>query len=173
MPRPCSMDPARTRVVRWLSAWLLAITGTSVQAVPPPPPDDVRIVGVLDGRTIVVTPYGDPFRVRLACLQAPHPPQGGAALAARAALEKLLPPGTWVALARRSTAADGVELAEAVAAGTAPPVNLQLVRDGMAVLDRNASGPCSQESYREADRKARTTRLGLWRRLACIPPRRP
>lgn len=167
------MDPARTRVVPWLSAWLLAFTGTSVQAVPPPPPDDVRIVSVLDGRTLMVTPYGDPFRVRLACLMAPQPPEAAAALAARTALEKLLPPGTWVTLASRSTATDGVELAEVLPAGTAVPVNLQLLRDGMAVVDRSASGPCSRETYREADWSARTRRLGLWRQPSGTPPLRP
>jgi hypothetical protein len=34
----------------------LPLVGTTVRAIPPPPPDDVRIVKVLDGNTIVVRP---------------------------------------------------------------------------------------------------------------------
>lgn len=44
-----------------LSALLLSITGASALAIPPSPPDDVRVVQVLDGHTNVVAPYGDPF----------------------------------------------------------------------------------------------------------------
>ena len=56
---------------------------------------------VLDGNTIVVTPYGDPFQVRLACIHSPQLHQGAAGLAAKAALESLLQPGAWVTLATR------------------------------------------------------------------------
>ncbi len=71
----------------------LPMAGTTVRAIPPPPPDDVRIVKVLDGNTIVVTPYGDPFQVRLACIHSPQLHQGTAGLAAKATLESLLQPG--------------------------------------------------------------------------------
>ncbi len=54
------------------------------------------MVGVLDGNTIIVTPYGDPFTVRLLCMQAPQLRQGRAGLAAKATLQRLLQPGTWV-----------------------------------------------------------------------------
>jgi hypothetical protein len=53
-----------------LFALLLPITAAPGRAIPPPPPDDVRIVRVLDGNTILVMPYGSPFRVRRA------PPMG-------------------------------------------------------------------------------------------------
>jgi endonuclease YncB( thermonuclease family) len=156
------MDAAMNRAVVGLSALILSITGATVRAIPPPPPDDVRIVRVLDGNTIVVTPYGDPFRVRLACIHSPQLHQGAAGLAAKAALERLLQPGTWVTLATRSTATDGVELAEIIPYGTKVPINLLLVQDGMAFMDRNPSSLCSQESYREAELSARARRLGLW-----------
>lgn len=145
-----------------LSALLLSMTGVPSRAIPPPPPDDVRVVKVLDGNTIIVTPYGDPFTVRLACIHAPSLHQGTAGLAARAALESLLPPGAWVTLSTRSKAADGVDLAEIIPVGATVPINLSLVQAGMAALDRKASKPCSQVSYREAELRARTMRLGLW-----------
>lgn len=149
-----------------LSALLLSMSGASGRAIPPPPPDDVRIVRVLSGNTIVVTPYGQPFKVRLACIHSPQLHQGAAGPAAKAALESLLPPGTWVTLSTRSKATDGVELAEIIPHGTTVPVNLRLVRDGMALMDRNASSTCSQHSYREAELSARTRRLGLWGQTA-------
>jgi len=77
-------------------------------------------------------------------------------------LESLLQPDTWVTLSTRSKATDGVELAEINLHGTAEPINLRLVRDGMAFRDRNASSPCRRKNYREAELGARTRKLGLW-----------
>jgi len=74
------MDAAMNRAFMALSALLLSITGVTVGAIPSPPPDDVRIVRVLDGNTIVVTPYADPFSVRLACIHSPQLHQGAAGL---------------------------------------------------------------------------------------------
>ena len=140
----------------------LPMAGTIVRAIPPPPPDDVRIVKVLDGNTIVVTPYGDPFQVRLACIHSPQLHQGTAGLAAKAALESLLQPGAWVTLATRRKATDGGELAVIIAAGTTVSINLRQVQAGMALMERNASSLCSQDSYREAELSAKTRKLGLW-----------
>jgi endonuclease YncB( thermonuclease family) len=161
------------RAVLGLSALLLAISVANVHAIPPPPPDDVRIVRVIDGNTIVVTPSGDPFQVRLACIHAPHLRQGTAGRAAKAALERLLPAGAWVTLATRSKAPDGVELAEILPSGASVPINLSLVRDGMAFMDRHAASPCNRDRYQEAEWNARARRLGLWRRSAFTHPLRP
>jgi endonuclease YncB( thermonuclease family) len=151
----------------------LPIVGKTVRAIPPPPPDDVRIVKVIDGNTIVVTPYGDPFQVRLACIHSPQLHQGTAGLAAKAALESLLPPGAWVTLATRSKATDGVELAEIIAAGTTVSINLRQVQAGMALMERNASSLCSMDSYREAELSAKTRKLGLWGQPAGTNQLRP
>ena len=160
------MDPEMNRAVLTLFCLCLPMVGTTVRAIPPPPPDDVRIVKVIDGNTIVVTPYGDPFQVRLACIHSPQLHQGAAGLAAKAALESLLQPGAWVTLASRSQAPDGVELAEIIPAGTTVSINLRQVQAGMALMEPNASSLCSQDSYREAELSARRRRLGLWGRPA-------
>jgi endonuclease YncB( thermonuclease family) len=128
---------------------------------------------VLDGNTIVVVPYGQPFKVRLACIQAPQLHQSAAGLAAKAALERLLPPATWVTLSTRSKATDGVELAELIPHGTTEPINLRLVQDGLASMDRNASSQCSQDTYRAAELGARTRRLGIWSQPAGTNQIRP
>lgn len=156
-----------------LSVLFVSITGVTVRAIPPPPPDDVRFVSVLDGNTIVVTPYGDPFQVRLACIHSPSLDQGAAGLAAKAALEGLLPPGAWLTLAKRSKAPDGVELAEIIPSGTTVPINLRLVQDGMAFMDRQTMSLCNQDRYREAEWRARNRRLGLWGRSADAKQTRP
>ena len=167
------MDPEMNRAVWALFLLCLPMVGTTVRAISPPPPDDVRIVKVLDGNTIVVTPYGDPFQVRLACIHSPQLHQGTAGLAAKAALESLLQPGAWVTLATRSKAPDGVELAEIIPAGTTVPINLRQVQAGMALMERNASSLCSQDSYREAELSAKTSRLGFWGRSAGTNQVRP
>jgi hypothetical protein len=51
---------------------------------------------------------------------------------AKMVLERLLRPGAWLTLSIRSKAADGVELAEMIAAGSSVPINLSLVQLGMA-----------------------------------------
>lgn len=151
------------RPLAGVSALLLSMTGFPVHAIPPPPADDVRVVKVLDGRTIVVTPYGDPFKVRLACLRTPQLPQGSSGLAAKTALEALLQPGAWVTLSTCSKAADGVELTEITPVGSRVPINLSLVQVGLAAMDRQAASPCNQETYQEAELRAQAMRLGLWR----------
>jgi endonuclease YncB( thermonuclease family) len=161
------------RAVLALFFLCLLMVGTTVRAIPPPPPDDVRILKVLDGNTIVVTPYGDPFQVRLACIHAPQLHQGTAGLAAKSALESLLQPGAWVTLATRRKAPDGVELAEIIPAGTTVSINLRQVQAGMALMERNASSLCSQDSYREAELSAKTRKLGLWGRSAGTNQMRP
>jgi endonuclease YncB( thermonuclease family) len=150
------------RVLVGLSALLLSITGVPSRAIPPPPPDDVRVVKVLDATTIVVTPYGDPFTVRLACIHTPSLHQGSAGRAANAALESLLQPGTWVTLSNRSKAADRVDLAEIIPVGSTVPINLSLVQAGMAAMDRKASSPCNLAAYREAEMNAKSKKLGIW-----------
>ena len=50
------MDAMMNRAILALFFLCLAMVGTAVRAIPPPPPDDVRIVKVLDGNTIVVRP---------------------------------------------------------------------------------------------------------------------
>lgn len=156
-------EGAVNRTLVGVAALLLSMSGAPVLAIPPPPPNDVRIVRVLDGHTIVVTPYGDPFKVRLACIRAPQFPQGSSALAAKAALEALLQPGAWVSLSTRSKAADGVDLAEITPVGSRVPINLSLVQVGLAALDPLAASPCNQEIYREAELRAKAMQLGLWR----------
>ena len=167
------MDPEMNRAVLTLFFLCLPMVGTIVRAIPPPPPDDVRIVKVIDGNTIVVTPYGDPFKVRLACIHSPQLHQGAAGLAAKAALESLLQPGAWVTLATRRKATDGVELAEIIPPGTTVSINLRQVQAGMALMERNASSLCSQDSYREAELSAKTRKLGLWGRSAGTNQVRP
>jgi hypothetical protein len=52
-----------------LAALLLSMTGVPSRAIPPLPPDHVRVLRVLDGTTLVVARYAAPFKVlRLACI---------------------------------------------------------------------------------------------------------
>ncbi|MCS5699303.1 thermonuclease family protein [Cyanobium sp. FGCU-52] len=142
-------------------------------AVPPPPPDDVRVVRVIDGNTVVVTPYGDPFKVRLSCSRAPALARGPAGEASQATLAQLVPPGTWVTLASSRMAGDGVEQAEILPAGSAQPVNLTLVEQGLALWDHRPDSLCDRQRYSQAERAARESRLGLWGAAPTTPGVRP
>jgi endonuclease YncB( thermonuclease family) len=53
------------------------------------------------------------------------------------------------------------------------PINLRQVQAGMALMERNASSLCSQDSYREAELSAKTRKLGLWGRSAGTNQVRP
>jgi endonuclease YncB( thermonuclease family) len=66
-----------------------------------------------------------------------------------------------------------VELAEIIPAGTTVSINLRQVQAGMALMERNASSLCSQDSYREAELSAKTRKLGLWGRSAGTNQMRP
>lgn len=131
-------------------------------AVPPPTPDEVRMVSILDGDTILVKGYGDPFQVRLACIDAPEIRQRNAGPAARSTLQHLLREAGWVTLKKRRQASDGMEAAEVIPQGLAVPVNLTLVQNGMVFLDRDSENGCDQDRYREAEGQARSKNLGVW-----------
>ncbi|MBW4532137.1 MAG: thermonuclease family protein [Aphanothece saxicola GSE-SYN-MK-01-06B] len=156
------IDAARRRGIAGLTVLALAMSAAPVQAIPPPQPDDVRIVRVVDGHTIVVTPYGEPFTVWLACIHSPPLRQGPEGPAARAALERLLPTGAWVTLSTRGKTADGVELAEILPVDSTVSVNLRLVQDGLAWMDRQTLSPCDRAAYGEAEMKAKSKKLGIW-----------
>jgi len=120
-------------------ALFLSITGATVRVIPQPPPYDVPIVGVSNGNMIVMTAYGDPFKLRLVYIYPPHTPSGAAALAAKAALGNLLEPGTWVSL-----------------------------QNGMAFIDRKGLNLCSQKRTREAELPANTRRDFLLGRTSAM-----
>lgn len=124
---------------------------------------------VRDGNTIVVTPYGDPFTVRLASLRPPQLRQGSSGLAAKAALEGLLQPGAWVTLSTRSKATEGTELAEIIPVGSTVPINLSLVQVALAALDHQAASPCNQQIYREAELESPSHATGTLEAIAGHP----
>ena len=159
---PSRVEAVRRRGLAGLSLLALSVSVAAVQAIPPPPPVEVRVVRVVDGQTIVVTPYGDPFTVRLACIRSPQLRQGPAGLAARVALERLLPQGAWVTLYIRGKTADGDELAEILLVGSTLSVNLKLVQDGMAWMDGQTLSPCNLAAYRDAERNAKSRKIGIW-----------
>lgn len=66
-----------------------------------------------------------------------------------------------------------MELAEIIPPGTTVSINLRQVQAGMALMERNASSLCSQDSYREAELSAKTRKLGLWGRSAGTNQVRP
>jgi endonuclease YncB( thermonuclease family) len=141
------------------AAYLLPAPG---RAVPPPTPDQARVESIVDGDTMILGSYSNPFRVRLACVDAPELGQGRAGVAARQALARLVPIGGWVSLLRRSKAIDGTEIAEVLPMGANERANVAMLRSGLAFTDRQTGGNCNDAVWRETEETAKVAKRGVW-----------
>lgn len=65
-------------------------------------------------------------------------------------------------LSTRGKSTDGDELAEIIPVGSTLPVNLTLVQNGLAWMDRQPLSTCDLAAHREAEMKAKAKKLGLW-----------
>lgn len=125
-----------------------------------PPASTPMVLRVSDGDSIAVEINGDRTRVRLACIDAPELAQDPFGTAARDRLQQLLPLGSTVRL--RTIAEDrfGRTVAEVFYQGQ--NLNLQLVREGHAVVYRQFLEGCDRNAYFPAELEAQQRKLGLW-----------
>ena len=149
-------------VVPCLLGLAASLQPAPVRAVPPPTADQARVESIVDGDTMIVRSYSDPFRVRLACVDAPELSQGRAGVAARQALARLAPIGGWVTLSRRSKAIDGTDMAEVLPMGANERANVAMLRSGLAFMDRQTEGNCNDAVWRETEKTAKVEKRGIW-----------
>lgn len=128
------------------------------------------VVSVGDGDTFRVNQNGQKLTIRLGCVDAPEKRQQPYGAMASNRLKTLLPVGSTVDLRKINTDRYGRTVGE-VTAGSAL-VNLQLVKEGLAVVYREYLNGCpsNRNQYLQAEQQAKQQRLGLWgQRRVCLP----
>ncbi|WP_338431967.1 thermonuclease family protein [Synechococcus elongatus] len=126
------------------------------------------VVRVTDGDTIVVNIQGEQERIRLACIDAPEMRQIPFGRASRDRLKQLTPVGSVVRLRTFNRDRFGRLIAEVFHAGK--NVNLQLVREGQAVVYRQYLRGCDRNAYLPAELEAKQRRSGFWRQENPVMP---
>lgn len=126
------------------------------------------VLRVSDGDSITVQINGDHQRIRLACIDAPELQQDPFGLEARDRLQILLPVGTTIQLRPMAQDRFGRLVAEVFHLGQ--NLNLQLVREGQAVVYRQFLQGCDRNAYLPAEFAARQQRLGLWQQPNPVMP---
>jgi micrococcal nuclease len=124
--------------------------------------EPATVVSVGDGDTIRVMQRDRPITLRLACIDAPETSQPwGKASTER--LQQLLPKGKQVQIRQIERDRYGRTVAE-VFAGNSTSVNLQMVREGVAVTYKKYLHNCANTKARSlhAEAIARQEHIGLW-----------
>ncbi|MEB3318153.1 MAG: thermonuclease family protein [Cyanobacteriota bacterium] len=118
------------------------------------------VVSIDSGDTLRVRDGGWMRTIRLACLEAPELEQAPHGAKAKATLQRLLPVGTTVSLISLGRPGTTTAMAEVISG--AGPVNLQMVRNGLAFGAMAEQPQCDPLRYAEAENFARFYRLGVW-----------
>jgi micrococcal nuclease len=125
---------------------------------------DATVISNNDGDTMTAKIGNVRKRVRLACIDAPEKAQTGG-------LQQLLPANSQVKL--RIVEVDSYGRSAAEIFNNGQLVNLQMVREGQAVVYRqhlNQSCPETKQQYLNAEKLAKSQRLGFWSRSpVCLP----
>ena len=123
-------------------------------------PFDAAVSGVVDGDTLTVTLEGDEIRVRLWGIDAPEKTQAGGERATQA-LKRLAPPGTRTTVHPVET--DRYGRMVAVIGPTGRWSTNVLMTAGGNAFHVDAYGSKNNRCLREAERTARTHRMGVWK----------
>jgi micrococcal nuclease len=128
----------------------------------------VTVIATTDGDTVQVQDRKETYAVRLACIDAPERLQAGG-LQATTHLRELLPEGTQVKVDVVETEAEQ-PIVEIFKDGQS--VNLQMVREGMAVIYPRQFQPCysNRHEYYQAQAEARQQQKGLWAQTNPLMP---
>jgi len=113
-----------------------------------------------DGDTISVTDGTARIKVRLACIDAPETSQSPYGMAARRALQDLLPIGSLLTLRTKTTDRYGRSVAEVHKGGT--NINQSLVGSGDAFVYWQYIGGCDRQTYSRLENDARLKGFGVW-----------
>lgn len=130
------------------------------------------IVGVADGNTVrVKVDSGETGAVKLACINIPETVKQQYRIAATQKLKKLLPSGTPVVIRVVQSGESDRDRAVGEVFLDNRSVNLRLVEEGNAVVDRATLSNCQENKtqFLIAEANAKNKRLGLWQQLPQFP----
>ncbi|RUS93127.1 putative endonuclease [Dulcicalothrix desertica PCC 7102] len=121
-----------------------------------------QVVSVGDGDTIRIALDGKTETIRMACMDAPEKRQGIYGAASTNRLKQLLPRGAAVQVRQIERDRYKRLVGEVFVGGKS--INLQMVREGQAVVYRQYLNACAstQEQYIKAEAEAKRKRLGFW-----------
>lgn len=127
------------------------------------------IINTGDGDTLRANINGQPTTVRLTCVDAPEKKQSFGRQASER-LKALLPKGQTVSVRPVNKDRYGRTVGEVYVNGQS--INLQLVREGYAVVYREYINNCkaTKSEYLQAEQQAKSQKLGLWAQsTVCLP----
>ena len=128
------------------------------------------VVSVGDGDTLRISTQGKTITIRLGCVDSPELAQKPWGEQARNRLNQLLPPGIAVQVREIERDRYGRNVAELYLGNSS--VNLQLVKEGQAVVYRQYLSGCNatKDKYLQAETQAKQKRLGFWNQPSPVMP---
>ncbi|WP_028954526.1 thermonuclease family protein [Synechocystis sp. PCC 7509] len=128
------------------------------------------VISIGDGDTLRVRQSGQVTTIRLACVDAPERSQSPWGQQSTSKLKQLLPPGTPVQVRTITRDRYGRTVAELYVGKQS--VNLQMVKDGQAVVYRQYLSGCAatKDQYLQAEVQAKKQRLGFWNQKSPVMP---
>lgn len=128
------------------------------------------VVSVGDGDTLRISTQGKTITVRLGCVDAPETKQQPWGEQSADRLEQILPPGTAVRMREIERDRYGRTVAELYKGNSS--VNLQLVKEGQAVVYRQYLSSCAatKNQYLQAETQTKQKRLGYWNQPSPVMP---
>ncbi len=128
------------------------------------------VVSIGDGDTLRVRKAGQVTTIRLGCVDAPERAQSPWGQQSTSRLKQLLPPGTAVQVRTITRDRYGRTVAELYLGKHS--VNLQMVKDGQAVVYRQYLSGCAatKDQYLQAESQARQKKLGFWNQQSPTMP---
>jgi endonuclease YncB( thermonuclease family) len=142
---------------RWL--WLLWALAAATPVAAAAQSVSGRVLSIADGDTIRVRQGERAITVRLACIDAPESAQSPWGLQALHDLRQRLPIGREVTLIIKTSDRNGRTVAEVIADIN---INLVMVEDGRAFVDRRDLNGCDARAYLDAEFRASRHRFGVW-----------
>lgn len=127
-----------------------------------------KVVSTGDGDTIRVNQGGQTITLRLACVDAPEMAQAPWGQQSANRLQQLLPIGQTVRLRVIDRDQYGRTVAEVFKGNQS--VNLQIVREGMAVVYRQYLNGCNSNQYLQAEVEAKQKKRGYWKQNNPVMP---
>ncbi len=143
---------------------LLASSSAIAQSTP------ATVVSIGDGDTLRVRQSGQVTTIRLACVDSPERAQSPWGQQSTSRLKQLLPLKTAVQVRTITRDRYGRTVAELYVGKQS--VNLQMVKDGQAVVYRQYLSGCAatKDQYLQAEAQAKKQRLGFWNQQSPVMP---